>query len=45
MFHNIFFQKTLWERARPSLLQKEKHRSAKPDISKVLFPDTGNNNC
>ena len=42
MFRNNFFHKdTVRESEAPSLLQKEKRRSGKPDVSKVLFPDFG----
>ena len=43
MFRNIFFlnKNTVGECETPSLLQKEKRRSAKSDVSKVLFPDIG----
>ena len=40
MFRNNFFPKsTVGESETPSLLQKEKRRSAKSDVSKVLFPE------
>ena len=40
MFRNNFFHKsTVGESETPSLLQKEKRRSAKSDVSKVLFPE------
>ena len=32
---------TMGERSAPSPFQKEKHWSAKSDVSKVLFPDIG----
>ena len=42
MFRNNFFHKsTVGESETPSLLQKEKRRSAKSDVSNVLFPDIG----
>ena len=42
MFRNNFFHKsTVRESEAPSLLRKEKRRSAKSDVSKVLFPDIG----
>ena len=42
MFHNNFFNKnTARESEAPSPLLKEKRRSAKSDVSKVLFPDIG----
>ena len=42
MFRNSLLSKnTVGESGGPSLLQKEKRRSAKFDISKVLFPDIG----
>ena len=42
MFRNNLLRKnTVGESGAPSLLQKEKRRSAKSDVSKVLFPDIG----
>ena len=42
MFLNNFFHKnTVGESEAPSLFQKEKRRSAKSDVSKVIFPDIG----
>ena len=42
MFRNNLLRKnTVGESGAPSLLQKEKRRSAKFDVSKVLFPDIG----
>ena len=42
MFRNNLFRKhAVGENGAPSLLQKEKHRSAKYEVSKVLFPDIG----
>ena len=42
MFRNSLLSKnTVGESGAPSLPQKEKRRSAKFDISKVLFPDIG----
>ena len=42
MFHNNLLRKnTVGESGAPSLLQKEKRRSAKSDVSKVLFSDIG----
>ena len=42
MLRNNFFHKnTVGESKAPSLLQKEKRRSAKSDVLKVLFPDIG----
>ena len=40
MFRNNFFHKNIvGESEENSLLQKETRRSAKSDVSKVLFPD------
>ena len=37
-----FFRKsTMGENSAQSLVQREKHGSAKSDVSKILFPDTG----
>ena len=42
MFRNNLLPKnTVGESGAPSLLQKEKRKSAKFDVSKVLFPDIG----
>ena len=42
MFRNNLLRKnTVGESGVASFLQKEKHRSAKFDVSKVLFPDIG----
>ena len=42
MFRNNLLRKnTVGESGAPSLLQKEKHSSAKFDFSKVLFPGIG----
>ena len=42
MFRNNLFRKhTVKESRAPSLLQREKRRSAKSEVSKVLFPDIG----
>ena len=42
MLHNNFFHKNAVGKSEaPSLLQKEKRRSAKSDVLKVLFPDIG----
>ena len=42
MLHNIFFHKNIvGENTPPSLFLDEKRRSAKSDVSKVLFPDIG----
>ena len=42
MFRNDLLRKnTVAESEVPSLLQKEKRRSAKFDVLKVLFPDIG----
>ena len=42
MFRNNFFHKnTVGESDVPSLLQKEKRRSANSHVWKVLFPDIG----
>ena len=42
MFRNNLLRKnTVGESGAPSLLQKEKRRSAKFDVLKVLFPDIG----
>ena len=42
MFRNNLLRKnTVGESGAPSLLQKEKRRSAKFDVSEVLFPDIG----
>ena len=42
MFRNSFFHKnTVGESEAPSLVQKKKSRSAKPDVLKVLFPGIG----
>ena len=38
---NSFHKNTVGESEAPSLLQKEKRRSAKSDVSKKLFPDIG----
>ena len=44
MFRNNFFHKnTVVETGAPSLLQKEKRRSAKSNVLKVLYPDIGKN--
>ena len=40
-WNNLFHKNTLEESGAPSLLQKEKRRSAKSEVSKVLFPDIG----
>ena len=39
--NNLFHKNTVGENGGPSLHQKEKCRSAKSDVSKVSFPDTG----
>ena len=39
--NNLFHKNAVEESGAPSLLQKEKRRSAKSDVSKVLFPDIG----
>ena len=36
--NNVFHKKTFGENVASSLLQKEKHRFAKSDVSKLLFP-------
>ena len=42
MLRNIFFHKNMvGENSPPSRFLKEKRRSAKSDVSKVLFPDIG----
>ena len=43
MLCNIFFHMAVMvgENSPPSRFLKQKHRSAKSDVSKVLFPDTG----
>ena len=42
MLSKIFFLKNMvGENSPPSRFLKEKRRSAKSDVSKVLFPDTG----
>ena len=42
MFRNNLLRKyTVGESGAPSLLQKEKRRPAKSEVSKVLFPDIG----
>ena len=43
MLCNIFFHMAVMvvENSPPSRFLKQKHRSAKSDVLKVLFPDTG----
>ena len=38
---NFFHKNTMGKGSAPTLFQKENRRSAKSDVSKVLFPDIG----